>query len=405
VISTAPSPESAVLLAVISVALTAGFDVVVVPVREVLLCWFIPLSILPLSPLYAVTSAPFFAAPAYLYCFTALTIRKNTTLSTAQYICATVFTVLSVDTILLDSVFTEIMDTRTKRVWNGLVNYANGTATNAQLRSTVADCMGWVSAIAPFGLLLGWMNDHELAIQAAEYRPAVDRLLRFLCSGPNSEERKSLRSQAKRFLNEHGQHIGGINLVEVSYNEKSLQNFNYTPAELKRFKEQSDRIWESAQYRRRGEDRLTGTNMLPLGIYVPTKDYQDLADPICDFLMSEYQKYLDKYLEYSRRDKEPAPVVPIFVCPRCNKLVMPERTGRKQYCSDCTDQARTEKYRQKAPAGEGRDYQWLYRLSKKDTGSRKVFLRNQKNQARLREVKSRQEESSRCQGLLLDMRL
>jgi hypothetical protein len=297
------------------------------------------------------------------------------------------------------------MGARTRRVWNGLVNYANGTATNRQLLSTVADCMGWVSAIAPFGLLLGWMNDHQLTIQAAEYRPAVDTLLRFLCSGPKSEDRKSLQSQAKHFLHEHGGHIGGINLVETSYSEQSLQNFNYTPAELEKFKEQSTRIWESARYGRRGENRLMGTNLLPLGIYVPTKDYQDLADPICDFLMSEYQKYIDRYLGHSRKDKESAPVVPIFVCPRCNMLVMPERTGRKQYCSVCTDSARAEKYRQKAPGGEGRDYQWLYRLSKKDTGSRKVFLRNQKNQARLREVKTRQTESSRCQGLLLAMRL
>src|SRR6266566_4835254 len=96
--------------------------------------------------------------------------------------------------------------------------------------------------------------------------------------------------------------------------------------------------------------------------------------------MSEYQKYLNR--QPSRRDKEPPPVVPVFVCPRCNKLVMPERSGRKQYCSICTDQARTEKYRENAPADEGRDYQWLYRLQNLTPDVRKVFLKSPKSRDR-----------------------
>jgi hypothetical protein len=301
------------------------------------------------------------------------------------------------------------MDATTRRAWVGLVNYANGVATDAEVWATVAACMGWISAVASYGLF-GWIGNNSLSGQVAEYRSAVNILLRFMCSAPKSPERNSLRAQAVRLLREHGQHIAGIQLVEVSHKEKveeSLQHCNYPAAELERFKEESDVIWNSAIYLRRGRGTITGTDLLPLDIRVPARDYQDLADPICDFLMAEYLRYLNKHLnrQWSRRDKEPAPVVPIFVCPRCNKLVMPERTGRKTYCSICTDSARAEKYRQNAPAAEGRDYQWLYRLRHKEPALRKIFLRNQKNQMRLKQVKSRQRESSRCQRLLLEMHL
>jgi len=206
-------------------------------------------------------------------------------------------------------------------------------------------------------------------------------------------------------LFEHGQQIGALELTEVSYNqrtEKSLQNFGFTPSERETCKEQCERIWRSAQYRPRGQHTLAGTDSLPLGIKVPTRQYQDLADPICDFLMSEYQRYLGR--EFNRRDKEP-PAVPIFVCPKCDKLVMPERTGRKRYCSVCTDRARAETYRQKAPAAEGRDYQWLHRLRRKEPALQKIFLRNAKNEDRLKQVKSRQKNSSRCQRLILEMQI
>jgi hypothetical protein len=297
------------------------------------------------------------------------------------------------------------MDARTKRAWTGLVNFANGNATNADIGATVAACMGWVSAVAGFGLF-DWIGTTDLITQAEEYRSGVDILLRFLCSRAESAERTSLASSARSFLFEHGQHIGAMHLTEIIYNErvdKSLQNFGYTPSERETFKEQSNRIWANAKYTPRGHHTAVGTDLLPLGNKAPTRDYQDLADPICDFLMAEYQKYLNRLP--TRRDKEPPPVVPIFVCPRCNKLVMPERTGKKTYCSICTDSARAEKYRQHAPAAEGRDYQWLYRLRSKNPGSRQVFLRNQKNRDRLKQVKLRQKESSRCQGLLLEMHL
>jgi hypothetical protein len=327
-----------------------------------------------------------------------------------QYICDSVFTVLEYLRQLCDSVFTGgLMDARTKRIWTGLVSYANGTATDTEVWSTVAEFIGWISVVDSYGIF-GWVGDNSLSVHVAEHRTGVDALLRFLCSAPKSAERESLRRQgALTFLYEHGRHIQGLHFPEVPYQDgigKSLKNASDYPAvDLQLFEKQSRIMWDHAQYQLR-TGTMAGKDLLPLGLKMPTRDYRDLADPICEFLMSEYQAYLNRFLSraYSRHRKL-EPVVPIFVCPGCNKLVMPERIGRKKYCSDCTDAARAEKYRHHAPAAEGRDYQWLYRLRHRELGLRKTFLRNEKNQMRLKQIKSRQTKSSRCQRLILDMKL
>ena len=296
------------------------------------------------------------------------------------------------------------MDARTKRAWAGLVSYANGVAAEAsELRRILADCMDSVAAVEPFGLLdliLG--GDEELLRQAVAYRPSVEGLLRWLCSKPKSKERASFHWQSLDFLREHGQHIRGMYLKEVVYDARRVAEFNYSAAERESFREDQDRIFAAAQYTTR-DGKLAGTDFSPFGILAPSKEYEDFADPICDFILSDYQRYLNR--EYVRRDKKPAPLVPIFVCPACNKLVMPERVGRKRHCSECSDKARAEKYRQKASPSENKDYQWLYRLRQKDSGLRKSLLRKPNNQKRLREIKARQQKSHRCQNLIRDMRL
>jgi hypothetical protein len=197
--------------------------------------------------------------------------------------------------------------------------------------------------------------------------------------------------------------LGRLVLREAYYNEANLRNLNYSPAELEKFKKQISRVFREARYETydRGQATLTGEDSLPLGLSIPSRGYGDIADPICDFVCTEYEKYLNR--EVSRKDKKAAPLTPIFVCPRCNKLVMPERIGRRQFCSACSDQARAEKYRLKASPDEARDYQWLYRRLKEDPGALKMRLRQPKVGRRLTEIKSRQKNSSRCQQLLLEL--
>lgn len=307
------------------------------------------------------------------------------------------------------------MDEKTRRIWAGLVNYANGAATPAMIRAIYVDCAGWIAATMPSDLFDPMPLEGDLSTQAEAYRPAIENLLRFLCSQPKSEERNRLRDQAVEFLREHGEHIKGQVFREVFYREEYLRNLSYTPDELENFKKQIKRILDQAQYwvtvrakvdgNVKEQPMIVGRDTLPLGRLLPSRGYQDFADPICDFLSAEYEKYLNR--EVSRKDKKTAPLVPIFVCPNpsCKKLVMPKRIGRRQYCLECSDRARAEKYRQKASPDEGRDYAWLYHLLHQESGTRKARLRQQKVQQRLSEIKSRQKNSPRCLGLLRALHL
>jgi hypothetical protein len=298
------------------------------------------------------------------------------------------------------------MDEKTRRIWAGLVSYANGTATPVEIKVTIADCMGWVAATLPADVFdLAFTMEQDLPKQAEKYRPAIEMVLRFLCSEPKSNERNSLRIQALNFLREHGEHIRGQVFREATFSLENLGHVNYSSDELEKFKERIKGIFDRAQYEKyhRSQSTLVGEDFLPLGLLIPSRGYQDFADPVCDFLSSEYQKYLNR--EVSRKDKGAGPLVPIFVCPSCKKLVMPKRVGRRRYCSECSDRARAEKYRQKASPDEGRDYAWLNRLLHQDSGARRARLRQQKVQRRLGEIKSRQKNSPRCQRLMQDLHL
>jgi hypothetical protein len=225
-------------------------------------------------------------------------------------------------------------------------------------------------------------------------------LLRFFCSAAKSDERNSLRESAFRFLREHEDHIRGLVLREFRYEQEYLRNLNYSPEELEVFKQQTKRVSNQAQSEiyHRGQSTLVGEDSLPLGVWVPSRGYKDLADPICDFLSSEYQRYLNRDL--SRKDKAATPLVPIFVCPRCKKLVMPKRVGRRRYCSECSDRARAERYRRNASPDEGRDYAWLNRLLHQELGVRKTRRGQRKVQERISpikgNVKRHSSPSARC---------
>lgn len=258
-----------------------------------------------------------------------------------------------------------------------------GLAAAKQLRRTVADYLPWAVRAAPLGLLGVFMSDENFLKQAVEYQPSVDALLRWLCSAPKSSERESLRMQAFGFLREHTEHIGGVHLVEVEYSEPKLDDPE-APAESMKYWSRDGKVKDES----------------PLGVYKVCRDYRDLADPICEFVSNEHQKFRDGGY------KKP---IPIFVCPSCNKLVMPERVGKKQFCSSCSDQARAERYRKKAPPDELRDYQYLRRLKVDLQGEkpavRTMRLKNPHIRRRVNQIKKRMQTSPRCQNLVREMKL
>jgi hypothetical protein len=304
------------------------------------------------------------------------------------------------------------MSARTRQVWVGLVNYANANAEAIdidELRKTLASCMPWYVVAKDDGLLD--QRDDLFLREAIAYQPSIKALLKWLCtSGPN--ERGQLFQQAYGFLVEHMKHIEW-GLVAVASPDlpgsdvlpdtdwltaeircacmKCVKSF-YSFDELERFTEEGQKYWKGLK---NGDS--------PLGNWTPAKSYKDLADAICDFLLTEYQRYRSR--DYSRKDKNPPPAIPIFICPNCGNFVMPERVGRRKYCADCSQKARAEIYFEKASPNERRDYQWLYRLKQKDSVLRKVFLRNPKKQERLQLIKTREGGSPRCQQLIHEMRL
>jgi hypothetical protein len=259
-----------------------------------------------------------------------------------------------------------VPDERTRRAWNGLVKYANAKAIDTEeLRATISDCMPWSTASDPWGLLAG-MRGEWLQEQGAKYQSAVKATLLWLCT--DRKARDVYRPEAKGFLYEHLAHIS-LTLGEVPYTPEDPDHFD-----------ESRRYWEHGGHPR--DDS-------PLESHDLSKSYKDIADPVCDFLLNEYQKYRNG--EY----KDP---VPIFLCtnPDCGKLVMPQRIGRKAFCSD---ECKAAKQRQEIPQQEQTDYQWLYRLSNKTEGVKRAELRSKSGQDRFNGIKARN-YGPRCKRLI-----
>ncbi len=103
--------------------------------------------------------------------------------------------------------------------------------------------------------------------------------------------------------------------------------------------------------------------------YWKTTHYQTLMSPICKFIfdrIERYHEWLDRDPRYPNeklKDNEAMErekAVPIFICerPGCGKFCLPQRTGRKKFCSkvccDLTQPGRTPE--------ENKDYMLVYRL-------------------------------------------
>jgi hypothetical protein len=213
---------------------------------------------------------------------------------------------------------------RARLIWEGLVRYANSEQGDLEdLRKTVSRCMPWAARLSVLGFADFVLNNSEaFAKQAAEYRPPIRDIVAALCGEP-----RRLPAEASAFLMDHGGH------VRISFDEAP-----FDPDDEEHF-EESNRVWQLS-----GEPKKR-----PLGIYTRSKNYQDLADPICDFILNELE-----------RITEDDGQVPICACegPNCNKFIMPERIGKGRFCSDACKSAY---YRRKNSPSASNDYQWLYR--------------------------------------------
>jgi hypothetical protein len=127
----------------------------------------------------------------------------------------------------------------------------------------------------------------------------------------------------------------------------------------------------------------------PFLYFVKLVKFASIVGPVCKFLF-----------EYA--DDRPK-VLPIRVCkrPGCNKLIVPERIGRKEYCSPkcCSSD-------HKPAPDENKDYMWLYRLNKiKSDGTlRKRLRENPGTIRRLRQIQARWKNEPKFTDRIEDIR-
>jgi hypothetical protein len=150
---------------------------------------------------------------------------------------------------------------------------------------------------------------------------------------------------------------------------------------------------EGFTYYRRVNGKTKDVSLL--GFYARTRCYRDIADPIVEFILEEHERFLDEIC------KEP---IPLIICsnPACNKLVMPERIGKKKFCSD---DCKTANHKGNMPKSERRDYMWLYRLSKREGAPKRKALKSHEGQERFSAIKAEKDYGPACKELIRKLEL
>jgi hypothetical protein len=210
---------------------------------------------------------------------------------------------------------------RGREIWQGLVTYANSSKIDLEnLRKTIYLCMPYAARGGIFDVF--YLDEGISPSRAAEYQSPIRKLLVSLC-----DREKELPKEELRFLRMHARHV-----------RLSIGYVAFDPNDPERFAD-SGRVWYP-----NGEPKRS-----PLGTSGRSKEYQDIADPICDFILDELE-----------RIKEDGEQIPLVCCknPRCTNLIMPKRIGMKAHCSDDCKSAR---HRNELSQIERNDYQWLYR--------------------------------------------
>jgi hypothetical protein len=248
---------------------------------------------------------------------------------------------------------------RERRVWMGIVRYVNGDLkTEAKAYASLLKILYELTPapeltefkLAEFGenddfLYLSELSGErssDLISLATHYQQPLTKLLLWICKPKSHPE---LRAGALRMLdvNVHGEDW------RIDYTEDPI-------AGLGDFDEEKGS---------------------PFLYFVKEVKFASIMTPICKFIF----EYVD----------DPPKRLPIRICkrPDCDKLFIPERMGRKEYCSPqcCGLDHRP------APK-ENRDYMWLYRLNRiRSHGAlRKRLKQNPDAIKRLRQVETHWKE-------------
>ncbi len=241
------------------------------------------------------------------------------------------------------------------RVWTGIVRYVNADLSiDAKAYPNLLTVLYELTPgpeLTEFRLSELGKNDdffylselsgarkRDLISLASHYQKTLKNLLLWLCQPKSHPE---IRLEALKFLevNAHGEDW------RIDYNEDPI-------ASLGDFDEDKG----------------------PFLYFVKEVRFASIMTPVCKFIF----KYVD----------DPPKRLPIRICkrPGCDKLMLPERIGRKEYCSPkccALDHRPAHK--------ENKDYMWLYRLNKIKSGGtlRRRLKGDPDAMKRLRQIETR----------------
>lgn len=258
-------------------------------------------------------------------------------------------------------------DERERRVWANIVRYANA--------DLLAEAKGYLCLLralyeltptpelTEFKLIefgdgadffslseLGGARKSDLIALSIHYQKPLKNLLLWLCQ-PKS--RAAIRLEVLRFLEVN---VRGEDW-HIDYSEDPIRDLD--------------------------EDKS------PFLYFIKQVKFGSIVGPVCKFIF----EYAD----------EPPKALPIRVCkrPGCDKLILPQRLGRKEYCSRkcCGLDHRPGR-------AENKDYMWLYRLNKiKSDGTlRKKIRENADTLERLRRLESRWRNQSKFKARIEEIR-
>src|SRR2546422_678002 len=247
---------------------------------------------------------------------------------------------------------------RTRRIWKGMAQLANADLLAdkkflEELPALILRCSDWTVAegdrLAAFEEVLRYAKHQnqslEEAIQfwARYYQTEFRSLLTWLT---DPDKHSQLRFEAIEFLNIHGHEVRWVleETEETNLDESSAAHF-------------------------------------PV-LYWTRVEYASIMAPVCKFILDEIGRFHSGDLE------QYAEAMPLRLCQRseCGKFIVPERTGRKRFCSDLCCALF---YENKKPREERTDYAWLHRLESDSLPVLRKKLKEPSVKQRLREIQTK----------------
>jgi len=282
------------------------------------------------------------------------------------------------------------MEKTARDIWAGLVEFANAEQLNDKVLRTLAETVR--NAMPPSAWQIGHNEEGEwrgvdewqghiyqflkgkdvvfeygngdketaferLATDALTLHPKIRVLLRYLCEAPKFDVQNPLVKEACDFLWSHETHVSFMKVP---------------PQEI-----------ESATESRTSFERKEGrARLYP---YMNVRRYRCMVDPVCEFINGQ----LDDY--YAGKSTH---MVPVVICKRegCEKVVMPQRIGRKEFCDGCKDRHHNAKRRTLQTSRK-----WLYRLladGRNDVALLRTKLKRPNTKMRLELLKKEKELAS-----------